>query len=218
MLLLCLKKKIKKGLLLRRSTALEDDNAVLVAKCTEMSARLEEARFAVDSRPDLLRILYDLQRAAQLGSKSLTDLIARVNIREHTRKQLTDELESLLRQVRDIVNGHKWIIGNLFTEVEIHHIGSSPSHYLEVTRQQTTMTAVTTTTTMRVARAAASSGAASPITAARTTSSVMVSPTSRVASTGTPTRRADSPSSVNRALSLRGPSASQARPSSPARR
>ena len=120
-----------------------------------LNHELERVAKIRSTRQPLLRILFDLHKSAQKCDHSTSDLIAKVNVRELSKRLLMDELSKILEEVRTIASGQKFIVQNMFFESEVLHLGASPSHFadeatsLNMTRTTTTTLVSTTTTSVR---------------------------------------------------------------------
>jgi LysM repeat protein len=115
--------------LVREHKHLEEQYSLVQARCSTLDEKFETMAFAIDSRPSLLKIIFDLHKLADASSSALEDLALRLSVRELNRRLVQQELAGISADVRDLARSHHWIIGNLFTEVEVLHLGSSPASF-----------------------------------------------------------------------------------------
>jgi LysM repeat protein len=115
--------------LVRDHQDLQQQYQLISARCTTLDEKFETMAFAIDSRPSLLKIVFDLHKLADASSQAVEDLALRLSVRDIPRRQLQQELGGIAADARDLARSHHWIIGNLFTEVEVMHLGASPAHY-----------------------------------------------------------------------------------------
>jgi LysM repeat protein len=115
--------------LVRDYKHLEEQHALVNTRCATLTEKFDTMAFAIDSRPALLRIIFDLHKLADASSGALEDLALRLSVRELQRRVVQQDLASIAADVRDLARSHHWIIGNLFTEVEVMHLGASPAAF-----------------------------------------------------------------------------------------
>jgi len=115
--------------LLAKTKKLEAENDQMIAQCHTLNAKMESLAYITDSRPSLLQIIFDLHKMSEKLVKHIDDLALRIAVRDLGKRVVTQELEAIETEAKDVASGHQWIIANLFTEVEVLHLGGSMSHF-----------------------------------------------------------------------------------------
>jgi LysM repeat protein len=118
--------------LVQQVRELESENAVVVARNTSLQDSMAATAYAIDSRPSLLKILFDLFAMGEECVRRVNDVTVRLSVRDLGKRVLTAELARIEEQARGLLKGHRWIIGNLFTDDEVRHLGASPLHFSDV--------------------------------------------------------------------------------------
>eukprot|EP01062_Namystynia_karyoxenos_P043976 TRINITY_DN3226_c0_g2_i3.p1 TRINITY_DN3226_c0_g2~~TRINITY_DN3226_c0_g2_i3.p1 ORF type:complete len:2001 (+),score=577.42 TRINITY_DN3226_c0_g2_i3:125-6127(+) len=109
---------------------LHAENAALLGQTRDLQDRLQSLQFVIESRPSFLKVLYDLYKMCVHTRKNLDRFSKEVSARERPRRELLDNISEVRNEVVDVMNGNKWLIGNMFTEYELLHIGTSPSFFV----------------------------------------------------------------------------------------
>jgi WD40 repeat protein len=109
---------------------LQELHQTLFTQTTLLAHRLQRFVFLFDTRPVLTRALVELHRVLQQCVRSI-----RQHEVEAERRQLSAaEALALLSVTSDhseqALQGNRWVLANLFTEDELHHLACSPSHFL----------------------------------------------------------------------------------------
>jgi len=109
---------------------LHAENVALLGQARDLQEKLQSMQFIVESRPSFLKVLYDLYKMCVHCRKHLDRFGKEVSQRERPRRELLENISAVRNEVADVMNGNKWLIGNMFTEYELLHIGTSPSFFV----------------------------------------------------------------------------------------
>ena len=109
---------------------LHEENAALMGQTQALTEKLHAMSFVIESRPSLLKVLYDLYKMCVHTKKTIEKFAKEVSARERSRRELLDNIGSIRTEVVDVMNGEKWLIANMFTEYELLHLGTSPSFFV----------------------------------------------------------------------------------------
>eukprot|EP01060_Flectonema_neradi_P010661 TRINITY_DN1774_c0_g1_i1.p1 TRINITY_DN1774_c0_g1~~TRINITY_DN1774_c0_g1_i1.p1 ORF type:complete len:1700 (+),score=411.86 TRINITY_DN1774_c0_g1_i1:52-5151(+) len=109
---------------------LHEENGALMGQTQALTEKLHAVSFVIESRPSLLKVLYDLYKMCVHARKTIDKFSKEVGSRERTRRELLDYIGGIRTEVVDVMNGEKWLIANMFTEYELLHLGTSPSFFV----------------------------------------------------------------------------------------
>ena len=109
---------------------LHEENGALMGQTQALTEKLHAVSFVIESRPSLLKVLYDLYKMCVHARKTIDKFSKEVSSRERTRRELLDHIGGIRTEVVDVMNGEKWLIANMFTEYELLHLGTSPSFFV----------------------------------------------------------------------------------------
>eukprot|EP01063_Lacrimia_lanifica_P024452 TRINITY_DN32357_c0_g1_i1.p1 TRINITY_DN32357_c0_g1~~TRINITY_DN32357_c0_g1_i1.p1 ORF type:complete len:1690 (+),score=748.32 TRINITY_DN32357_c0_g1_i1:442-5070(+) len=109
---------------------LHEENAALMGQTQALTEKLHALSFVIESRPSLLKVLYDLYKMCVHAKKTIEKFSKEVSTRERSRRELLDNIGGIRTEVVDVMNGEKWLIANMFTEYELLHLGTSPSFFV----------------------------------------------------------------------------------------
>ena len=112
-----------------QNSDLEVQNKAVLAQNAELTEQIGNVSFLLDSRPTLLQLLYTAFRSELQCIRDLESLMSRASARDLGRMVLLQELGGLEDQLKALAKNDKWIIGNLFTEAELLHLGASPAYF-----------------------------------------------------------------------------------------
>jgi hypothetical protein len=99
------------------------DAFMLLEPAPALAEALHALSFLIDFRPTFTRAMVELLRVSGALQKAIDDQRVDVQARQATRQQAMERLETLAADVQNARGGCRWIIGNFFTDPEVHHLG-----------------------------------------------------------------------------------------------
>jgi exonuclease VII large subunit len=136
----------------RRLQSIQGERELALTRCEFLAKELEKMDFVRSTRPSLLRILFDLYKTAKLALQHLSTFRNRTAERELPRRIVQDEISRQINCWDQIVAGHKFIVANMFTEVEVLHLGASPMEFEDSVVSIDESITVTRSSTVRISK------------------------------------------------------------------
>ena len=92
-----------------------------------MVKKLRALVYYFETRPALLRSIYEIHQSLRMLPKSLHAFARVAGVRPLSRTEALSQIQEFQTQVEGIRQGSCWVLGNLFTSYELQHIGASPA-------------------------------------------------------------------------------------------
>eukprot|EP01065_Artemidia_motanka_P050589 TRINITY_DN8694_c0_g1_i1.p1 TRINITY_DN8694_c0_g1~~TRINITY_DN8694_c0_g1_i1.p1 ORF type:complete len:3057 (+),score=1321.40 TRINITY_DN8694_c0_g1_i1:432-9173(+) len=112
----------------------------MLGESEALAQKLRDLSFVFDSRPTLIRSLYELYRvlAKILDRGGVVDVFSKeAATRQLPRLDILQQIKGVAGEVEVGKEGSRWIIANLFTAYELQHLGTSPSFFVPDGRRPT---------------------------------------------------------------------------------
>jgi LysM repeat protein len=164
----------------------------LEGRLSAMQAEMHRLDYLQANRPALVKMLYDLYKVAKGVISKAKGFRAKAEVREPTRRLILECIGDIEALCREMHVGHKYIVGNFFTDAEVRHCGASPAEFEELIVTTTT----TTTTTIKMKQQATAGEQAVSKSATGTLPNAPPR-VSRAGSVGASTRRAATTKNVS---------------------
>ncbi|CUF95343.1 LysM domain-containing protein, putative [Bodo saltans] len=119
----------------------------LEGRLSAMQAEMYRLDYLQANRPALVKMLYDLYKVAKGIVSKAKGFRAKAEVREPTRRLILECIGDIETLCKEMHIGHKYIVGNFFTDAEVRHCGASPAEFEELI--VTTTTTTTTTFVMK---------------------------------------------------------------------
>jgi len=116
-------------ILLHRLGTLNNEKRDLSVRNHSITEELRGLMFMVDTRSALARFIFELQQMCENTNHTIGVVSSDCQTRDLPLKSLLYRIDSIRQQVDQMQQGFKWVLGNLFTRVELLHIGSSPAKF-----------------------------------------------------------------------------------------
>eukprot|EP00755_Sulcionema_specki_P005041 Sspe_Gene.4736::Locus_1558_Transcript_1_1_Confidence_1.000_Length_8260::g.4736::m.4736 len=108
---------------------LQHENRTLLTESTALAQKLKALSFVFESRPTLVRSLYELYKLLAHIPTTLHAFSKLANTRQLPRLEILDRIKEVGGEVDTSKEGTRWIIANLFTAYELQHLGTSPQFF-----------------------------------------------------------------------------------------
>ena len=116
---------------------LQAENKTLMTESTALAHKLRALSFVFESRPTLVRSLYELHKLLSHVPQTLHQFSKHAKQRQLPRLEILDEIREVGSEVDTCKDGTRWIIANLFTSYELQHLGTSPQFFIPDGRRPT---------------------------------------------------------------------------------
>eukprot|EP01059_Diplonema_ambulator_P010273 TRINITY_DN2028_c0_g1_i1.p1 TRINITY_DN2028_c0_g1~~TRINITY_DN2028_c0_g1_i1.p1 ORF type:complete len:2745 (+),score=1120.70 TRINITY_DN2028_c0_g1_i1:91-8325(+) len=116
---------------------LQVENKTLLTESTALAHKLRALSFVFESRPTLVRSLYELYKLLSHIPQTLAAFAKEAKKRQLPRLEILDEIREVNSEVDTCKDGTRWIIANLFTSYELQHLGTSPQFFIPDGRRLT---------------------------------------------------------------------------------
>eukprot|EP01061_Rhynchopus_euleeides_P011621 TRINITY_DN21195_c0_g1_i1.p2 TRINITY_DN21195_c0_g1~~TRINITY_DN21195_c0_g1_i1.p2 ORF type:complete len:596 (+),score=296.50 TRINITY_DN21195_c0_g1_i1:84-1790(+) len=116
---------------------LQAENKTLMTESTALAHKLRALSFVFESRPTLVRSLYELHKLLSHIPQTLHTFGKHAKQRQLPRLEILDEIREVGSEVDTCKDGTRWIIANLFTAYELQHLGTSPQFFIPDGRRPT---------------------------------------------------------------------------------
>eukprot|EP01063_Lacrimia_lanifica_P030496 TRINITY_DN484_c1_g2_i4.p1 TRINITY_DN484_c1_g2~~TRINITY_DN484_c1_g2_i4.p1 ORF type:complete len:2641 (+),score=1274.29 TRINITY_DN484_c1_g2_i4:100-8022(+) len=116
---------------------LQVENKTLLTESTALAHKLRALSFVFESRPTLVRSLYELHKLLAHVPVTLHGFSKHAKERQLPRLEILDEIREVGKEVDTCKDGTRWIIANLFTSYELQHLGTSPQFFIPDGRRPT---------------------------------------------------------------------------------
>eukprot|EP00758_Cryptobia_borreli_P016866 Tbor_TRINITY_DN6145_c0_g2::TRINITY_DN6145_c0_g2_i8::g.21733::m.21733 len=123
--------------LARAQRQLQNANGRIIVESTELASKLRNLSYLYETRPILVRSLYELYKLNAKMINTNEGFRKIVAVRRLTREELLEQHRDLHEEFDVSKEGIRWIIANLFTDFELQHIGASPSLFIPDGRRPT---------------------------------------------------------------------------------
>eukprot|EP01060_Flectonema_neradi_P008694 TRINITY_DN161_c0_g1_i2.p1 TRINITY_DN161_c0_g1~~TRINITY_DN161_c0_g1_i2.p1 ORF type:complete len:2824 (+),score=698.40 TRINITY_DN161_c0_g1_i2:73-8544(+) len=116
---------------------LQVENKTLLTESTALAQKLRALSFVFESRPTLVRSLYELHKLLSHVPTTLNAFAKEAGKRQLPRLEILDQIKGVNVEVDTCKDGTRWIIANLFTSYELQHLGTSPQFFVPDGRRPT---------------------------------------------------------------------------------
>ena len=116
---------------------LQAENKTLMTESTALAHKLRALSFVFESRPTLVRSLYELHKLLSHIPQTLGGFSKHAKARQLPRLEILDEIRGVGSEVDTCKDGTRWIIANLFTAYELQYLGTSPQFFIPDGRRPT---------------------------------------------------------------------------------
>ena len=116
---------------------LQVENKTLLTESTALAQKLRALSFVFESRPTLVRSLYELHKLLSHVPTTLNSFAKDAGKRQLPRLEILDQIKGVNVEVDTCKDGTRWIIANLFTSYELQHLGTSPQFFVPDGRRPT---------------------------------------------------------------------------------